>query len=74
MKKKVIIIGIIVIVLLALFYFYGIDYLFYSQYNKNGISHLLVVTIDDNQPREYIGILDNYRIYMEGVTCSHHLT
>ena len=67
MKKKGIIIGIIVIVLLALFYFYGIDYLFYSQYNKNGISHLLVVTIDDNQPREYIGILDNRRIYMEGL-------
>lgn len=67
MKKKGIIIGIIVIVLLALFYFYGIDYLFYSQYNKNGISHLLVVTLDDNQPREYIGTLDNRRIYMEGL-------
>ena len=42
-----------------------INWLFSSQYNQNGISHFLVVTIDENQPREYVGELDDYKIYVE---------
>lgn len=44
---------------------YVINWLFSSQYNKNGVSHFLVVTIDENQPKEYIGELDDHRIYVE---------
>lgn len=47
--------------------FFGIDWLFSSQYNEKGISHFLVVTIDRNQPKVYIGELDNHRIYVENL-------
>ena len=69
MKKKyfVIILCIIIsILIVGLFMYYGgINYLFASQYNENGISHFLVVTKDDNQAREFIGKLDGHRIYVE---------
>lgn len=42
-----------------------IPWLFSLQYNSNGISHFLVVTIDENQPREYMGELENHKIYIE---------
>ena len=42
-----------------------INWLLSSQYNDNGISHFLVVTIDDSQSREYVGELDGHRIYIE---------
>jgi len=69
MKKKniLIILGIILILGIIVFLIspYVINWLFSSQYNKNGVSHFLVVTIDENQPREYIGELDGHRIYVE---------
>ncbi len=69
MKKKslYIIIGIIVLLGLLCFLFssYIINWLFSSQYNDNGISHFLVVTIDESRPREYVGELDGHRIYVE---------
>ena len=69
MKKKniLIITGIILIIVIIflLISFFGIDWLFSSQYNKNGVSHFLVVTIDYNQPKEYVGTLDNHKIYVE---------
>ena len=69
MKKKntIIILGIILIVGILVFLVssHVINWLISSQYNKNGISHFLVVTIDENQAREYIGELDNHRIYVE---------
>ena len=40
-------------------------YAFHQQYNSSGISSLLSITIDENQPREYIGELDGYAIYVE---------
>ena len=43
----------------------GCKWLYDSQYNKNGVSHFLVITIDENQPREYVGELENHRIYVE---------
>jgi len=35
------------------------------KYNKKGISHFLVITIDKNQPEEYVGELEERKIYIE---------
>ena len=39
--------------------------MFPAQYNPKGISHFLVITIDENQPKEYIGKLADHNIYVE---------
>lgn len=39
--------------------------MFSAQYNPKGISHFLVITIDENQPKEYIGKLADHNIYVE---------
>ncbi|MBQ9853578.1 MAG: hypothetical protein IJO57_00910 [Bacilli bacterium] len=39
--------------------------MFTEQYNSKGISSLLIITIDEKQPKEYIGKLENYNIYVE---------
>ena len=36
-----------------------IRWLFAEQYNSKGVSHFLVITIDETQPREFIGKLDD---------------
>lgn len=66
MKKNIVILGIALIVGIVVFFIstYVIDWLFSSQYNENGVSHFLVVTIDENSPREYIGKLDGHRIFI----------
>lgn len=67
-KNILIILGIILLVGVILFISsFGIGWLFSSQYNEKGISHFLVVTIDRNQPKVYIGELDNHRIYVENL-------
>ncbi len=69
MKKKNNIIILVIILIVGILFFlispYVIDWLFSSQYNKNGVSHFLVVTIDENQSREYVGELDGHKIYVE---------
>jgi len=67
MKKKnsVIIVLIIGIIGAAFISFFGTKWLFSSQYNKNGVSHFLVITIDKNQSKEYVGELDEHKIYIE---------
>ena len=65
MKKKNIIIILIIGIVVFLISPHIINRLFSSKYNKNGISHYLVITIDKNQPKEYIGDLDNHRIFIE---------
>ena len=71
MKRKTILIILVLILIIGIIYFlispHIINWLFSSQYNKNGISHFLVVTIDKNQPKEFIGELDNHRIYIENL-------
>ena len=42
-----------------------VNWLFSSQYNENGISHFLVITIDENQAKEYIGTLGDHDVYVE---------
>ncbi len=36
-----------------------------AQYNSNGVSHMLVVTIDTAQEKEYIGDLEGHSLYIE---------
>ncbi len=64
MKKKIIIL-ICLISVLIVGIAGGIFWMFTEQYNIKGISHTLVITIDESKPKEYIGKLDNYRIYTE---------
>jgi hypothetical protein len=68
-KKNTIIISILVAIFILIILLVGIKYgskwLLSSQYNENGISHFLVVTIDKNQEKEYIGELDNHKIFIE---------
>ena len=70
MKKKIIILIIAIIVIIVGgigFFTIGINWLFSEQYNEKGISHFLVITIDENQPREYVGDLDGHRIFIENL-------
>lgn len=54
----VLVIGIIISIVMAVA----------KQYNlKNGISHFLQVTINDEVKRQYVGKLDGYTIYIEGI-------
>ena len=64
-KKKIIIILGIILVIGIVGAFINIDWLFSYQYNEKGISHFLVVTIDRNQTREYLGELEGHKIYIE---------
>ncbi len=68
MNKKTIVLMISIIILIIMLIL-GIkpfiSWLFTKQYNSKGISHFLVITIDKNQPKEYIGKLEDYDIYVE---------
>ena len=44
-----------------------INRMFAAQYNSNGVSHLLVITMNEDQPRELVGKLDGHDIYIEGL-------
>lgn len=63
-KRFLIAMGIsIVFSLLAVF---GIvKWMFSSQYNKNGVSHMLVITIDNVTPKTYLGELEGHKVYIE---------
>ena len=68
MKK--ILISIIIVLLLLLVPILikiSIPYLFKAQYNSNGISHFLVITIDKNQEKTYLGTLERHKVYIEGL-------
>jgi len=43
----------------------GCKWMYDAQYNENGVSHFLVITIDESQPKEYVGELENHSIYVE---------
>ena len=66
MKNK----GIIITAIISILFSAGmliliIPWMFKAQYNSKGISHFLVVTID-NSSREYIGTLEGHKVYIEG--------
>lgn len=45
----------------------GCKWMYDAQYNENGISHFLVITIDKSQPKEYIGELDSHKVFVENL-------
>lgn len=47
-----------------------VPYLFSAQYNKKGVSHFLVITIDNVTPKTYIGDLEGHKIYVERMNIS----
>ena len=64
MKKKVVLV-ISLIFIFVLAFISGrivVKRMISSQYNSNGISHFLVITIDENQSKEFIGQLDEHDI------------
>jgi len=68
MKKKTIILISMIISLTIILIVSGIATIFMmfaEQYNSKGISSLLIISIDTNQPKEYIGKLEDYDIYIE---------
>lgn len=65
MKKMIIILAGIIVLVLGIMGI--IEWLFKSQYNSYGISHFLVVTIDKNQEKEYLGMLEKHKVYIEGL-------
>lgn len=66
-KKNIIIFGIILAIVIVIFLMWKPikNWLYSSQYNENGISHFLVVTIDETQPIEFVGELEGYKIYVK---------
>ena len=67
-RNTIIILGTILIIgIVGILIYFGIDWLFSEQYNENGVSHFLVVTIDKSQSKEYVGELDDHRIYVENL-------
>ena len=69
MKKKIIILIIAIMIIGAICLIpSGIRWLFSEQYNEKGISHFLVITIDKNQPREYVGELEGYKVFIENLS------
>ncbi len=67
LKKRTIIIIFLIIIICVVGLISIIPWLFDAQYNSNGISHLLVITIDKNQPKEYIGKFENHNVYIENL-------
>ena len=72
-EKFVLIIGIIVLV--VTFLIVGIlCWLYTEQYNSNGVSHFLVITVDHDKGREKIGRLDGYNVYVEELSAYNFRT
>ena len=44
--------------------------LFSAQYNKKGISHFLVITMDNSVSKTYLGELEGHKVYIEGLDIS----
>lgn len=65
MKKKILII--VLPILAMVIGLVLILSMLFAQYNPKGISHYLVITLDKEQPKEYIGVLDNHNVYIEGL-------
>ncbi len=65
-KKLIIIVAVVLAAGVLFLSIPGImKWLYSQQYNANGISHFLVITIDEDQPRRFIADLDGRKVYME---------
>lgn len=70
-RSKILLITLICSLVLSIAAVYGIvRWMFTAQYNSNGVSHFLVVTIDKEQGKEYLGDLENHKVYIEGLNIS----
>ena len=43
----------------------GCNWIYDAQYNEHGVSHFLVITIDEGQPKECVGELDAHSVFVE---------
>lgn len=68
--KRIIIAASISIIFSILALLVLVPYLFSAQYNKKGVSHFLVITIDNVTPKTYIGVLEGHKIYVEKMNIS----
>ena len=67
-KTKIILVTLICSAIFSIAAVFGIvKWMFGAQYNKNGISHFLVVTIDNTTPKTYLGDLEGHKVYIEGL-------
>ncbi len=75
-RYKWIIIPMVLYVILMIGIIGVIVYAFNAQYNLKGISNILSIYIDENRSKEYVGKLDGYDIYVEGLRVEelHYLT
>ena len=60
--KKIIALSLILVCVLSLI---GCKWMYDAQYNQKGVSHFLVITIDQSQPKEYVGELEAHSIFVE---------
>lgn len=66
-KKKIFIIISAAVIFLTIAGIVCAVLMYNAQYNSKGVSHFLVVTIDQSKEREQIGRLDGYNVYVEGL-------
>ena len=67
MKKVIIPIVIAILVILIACSGKIVGWLFSQQYNSKGISHFLVITLDNEQQKEYVGKLEEHDVFIEGL-------
>ena len=67
MKKVIIPIVIAILIILIACSGKIVRWLFAQQYNSKGISHFLVITLDNEQQKEYVGELEEHDVYIEGL-------
>ena len=67
MKKVIIPIVIAILVILIACSGKIVGWLFSQQYNSKGISHFLVITLDNEQQKEHVGKLEEHDVYIEGL-------
>lgn len=64
-KTATVIICCTLLVIFSIAVCYSLVHSLLSQYNADGISSILCISIDDEGKKEYIGELDKHRIYVE---------
>ena len=67
-NKKIIIIIVVALAVVILTVAGIIYYMFTAQYNSKGVSHFLVVTVDQSKERVKIGRLNDYNVFVEGLS------
>ena len=67
-NKKILIIIIVAVAVVVLAVLGVMYYMYTSQYNSKGVSHFLVVTVDQSKERVKIGRLNDYNVFVEGLS------